>query len=276
MSESVTDASIPAGPGEPTCANCGEGLRGQFCHACGQKAGHHQLDFHHFAHEAIHEIVHLDGKIVQTLKLLVSRPGELTRQFVAGRRVRYIGPIRLYLTFSILFFALAAVFPSATGGAFKVGLTPATPGERQSDFRQRLETATRKAGQQGGVGVVVMHNLPKSMFVLMPLFGVLTWAFYRRDQRYYIAHLYYAIHFHAFVFLVLSIALLFSLAGPAGRIAGALLFWSIVPYHFIALRRVSGGSRWATFWKGFVIGAIYWFLLLAAVLIVTLLVLLTV
>lgn len=275
MSESVADASIPAGHEEPSCANCGEILRGEFCHACGQKSGHHHLDFHHFAHEAIHEFLHLDGKIVQTLKSLVFRPGELTRQFVAGRRARYIGPIRLYLTFSILFFALAATFPSATGGKFKVGLTPATPGEQRSEFRQRLETATRKVGQQG-IGEAVMHNLPRSMFVLMPLFGVLTWAFYRRDQRYYVAHLYYAIHFHAFVFLVLSVALLFSLAGPAGRVVGALLFWSILPYHFIALRRAFGGSRWATFWKGLSIGAIYWFLLLAAILIVALLVLLAV
>ena len=88
---------------ETNCLNCGAALQGKFCHACGQKAASGHLGMHDFAHEAAHEFLHLDGKILKTVKMLIIRPGELTREFLAGRRARYISPVRLYLTFSLIF-----------------------------------------------------------------------------------------------------------------------------------------------------------------------------
>ena len=88
----------------------------------------------------------------------------------------------------------------------------------------------------------------------MPVFAGLTWLFYRREQPYYIPHLYYAIHFHAVVFLVLAVALL---VGMAGKGAGGVLFLVVFPYHYIALRRVFGGSRWRSVAKGTAIGVLY-------------------
>src|SRR5262252_4987894 len=58
------------------------------------------------SHEALHEFAHVDGKIIQTVKLLVTKPGRLTTEFLAGRRARFISPVRLYLTCSLIFFAL--------------------------------------------------------------------------------------------------------------------------------------------------------------------------
>src|SRR3954471_20435869 len=91
------------------CRNCGVPLQGQYCHACGQKAAHLDVSLRELVQEAIHEFAHLDdSKIVQTLKLLLFKPGELTAEFLRGRRSRYVPPIRLYLVCSLLFFALAA------------------------------------------------------------------------------------------------------------------------------------------------------------------------
>src|SRR5258708_12402152 len=72
------------------CANCGASLGGAYCHVCGQKAVSSDVSLHDFAHEAMHEFGHLDGKIVRTLRLLVAKPGMLTREFLDGRRSRYI------------------------------------------------------------------------------------------------------------------------------------------------------------------------------------------
>jgi hypothetical protein len=96
---------------ETTCGNCGAELAGAFCHVCGQKATGPDISLHDFFHEAFHEFAHLDGKIVQTLRLLLTKPGLLTREFLSGRRARYVSPLRLYLTCSLLFFALAAFTP---------------------------------------------------------------------------------------------------------------------------------------------------------------------
>lgn len=247
---------------EPNCLNCGAALQGTFCHACGQKASSVHLGMHDFVHEATHEFLHLDGKILQTVKLLVVRPGELTREFLAGRRARYISPVRVYLTFSLIFFTLVALLPGVTEGMVKVdrkGLN------QDTEFERRLEGGMRKIEQDNELlGQAVLKNLPRVMFVLMPIFALLTWLFYRKQQRYYIAHLYYSIHFHAFVFLVMTLyALLARLVLP--KPAAALLILSVLPYHFIALRRVFGGSRGATFGKGLVVGLLYWFIALAAV-----------
>jgi hypothetical protein len=103
----------------------------------------------------------------------------------------------------------------------------------------------------------------------MPIFGLLTWAFYRRQQRYYIPHLYYAIHFHAFFFLVMCISVLLGrLVLP--RAVAAPLVLVTVPYHFLALRRVFGGSWGKTIAKGAAIGLLYSLMVTIAVLGLTL------
>ncbi|MGZ8779933.1 MAG: DUF3667 domain-containing protein [Thermoanaerobaculia bacterium] len=87
----------------PSCLNCNTRLHGKFCHSCGQKATSANVKLHDFVHEATHEFLHLDGKILKTLKLLVATPGQLTVEFLEGRRSRYISPLRVYLTFSLIF-----------------------------------------------------------------------------------------------------------------------------------------------------------------------------
>jgi Protein of unknown function (DUF3667) len=231
------------------CLNCGADLQGAFCHDCGQKAAAHHLGLHAVAHDAVHEFLHLDGKILQTMKLLLFKPGQLTKDFIEGKRVRYISPIRLYLTWSVVFFALAVLVPGARESIVKVG---------PSKNATAAETI-RSEEQADKIGESLMHQLPRAMFILMPLFGLLTWAFYRKQQPYYIPHLYFAIHFHAFIFFMLALGVLVGAIGRSGKLAGALMFVTAVPYHFIALRRVFGGSRAATLWKGFATGFLYVF-----------------
>ena len=77
-----------APPPATTCANCGVQLQGAFCHACGQKAAHAEVRLHDLFHEAFHEFAHIDGKIFQTLRMLVMKPGLLTVEFLSGRRAR--------------------------------------------------------------------------------------------------------------------------------------------------------------------------------------------
>src|SRR5580765_6839550 len=98
------------------CANCGAPRAGPFCHTCGQKAASRNISLHDFFHEAFHEFAHVDNKILRTLRLLLTKPGDLTREFLSGRRQRYVPPLRLYLTCSLIFFALAAVAPASGRG----------------------------------------------------------------------------------------------------------------------------------------------------------------
>jgi len=89
-----------------TCPNCGSALGGNFCQECGQAATLHVPSAREFLHEFVAHYVALEGKLWQSVKLLLFKPGQLTREYIGGRRVRYVEPLRLYLTFSIIFFAL--------------------------------------------------------------------------------------------------------------------------------------------------------------------------
>jgi len=231
------------------CRNCSAPLHGRFCHACGQKAIESRATVHDLLHEGLHELAHFDGKIFQTLKLLITKPGALTIEFLDGRRARYISPLRLYLTCSLLFFATSAVAPDSPGTVRITETDVSSPAERQ-----RAEQAMKAIDD---LQDEIRHNAPRSMFVLMPVFGLLTWAFYRRAEPYYLPHLYYAIHFHSFVFLMMAVAELGSFGGQAGRVTGGLFALSILPYHYMALRRVVGGSRLQVAWKGTAIAVLY-------------------
>lgn len=241
------------------CRNCGTELQGAYCHACGQRGSSASVGVHDFVHEAAHEFLHVDGKILQTIRLLVWKPGQLTVEFLEGRRARYISPLRVYLTFSLLFFTLAALLPRGLDGAVKVrGPKGAGQLHAETDFERRLQSGLSKAEKDGTlVAKEVLHDLPKVMFVLMPVFALLTWAFYRRQQKYYVPHLYYAVHFHAFMFLVMSVYVLIQRLGVPRPFVAPIILVN-VPYHFIALRRVYGGSRGRTLAKGFAIGFLYW------------------
>ena len=193
--------------------------------------------------------------------MLLGTPGELTREVLRGRRARYASPLRLYLTCSLLFFALAAIVPDPPG------IVTYKEGSRASTMTPSDRAEAEKMGQQlvQGISHSLAVNMPRAMFALMPLFATLTWLFYRGAQKYYLPHLYYSLHFHALSFLVFSVALIIGLGGTVGRFAGTLLQFSILAYHYVGLRRVFGGSRASTAIKGTAIATMY-FVAIAGVL----------
>jgi len=95
---------------EKICLNCGAHLQGRYCHVCGQenvvpKESLGQLIRHFFE-----DITHFDGKFFKTIKYLITKPGFLSQEYLAGRRARYLHPIRMYLFISFIFFLVFAMF----------------------------------------------------------------------------------------------------------------------------------------------------------------------
>jgi hypothetical protein len=88
------------------CRSCGVPAGGNFCANCGEATKHHVPSAGEFLHEFVGHHIAFEGKLWTTLRLLVSRPGQLTAEFLRGRRIPYIEPLRLYLTLSVVMFAL--------------------------------------------------------------------------------------------------------------------------------------------------------------------------
>jgi uncharacterized protein DUF3667 len=92
------------GPSLTHCENCGAELKGHWCAQCGQPAIEYRRSFRYVVADLLNEFLNWDSKFFTTIALLVLKPWRLTNEFLAGKRVRYVNPLRLYLLASILFF----------------------------------------------------------------------------------------------------------------------------------------------------------------------------
>lgn len=100
-------ASMPGGE-HSLCLNCATALAGPYCHACGQTAHIHRT-LGSIGHDLLHGVLHFEGKIGRTLPMLVLRPGELTRRYIAGERARFVSPLALFLFSVFVMFASYSV-----------------------------------------------------------------------------------------------------------------------------------------------------------------------
>lgn len=93
------------------CPDCGTPAQGKFCVDCGQEIHVHRTLFH-LGHELLHGIMHFDGRFWRTLPLLVINPGRLTREWIMGKRTRYVSPLAMFLcTLFVMFMALSFAPP---------------------------------------------------------------------------------------------------------------------------------------------------------------------
>jgi len=86
------------------CENCRAELAGPHCAQCGQAAIDYRRSFRHVIVDVLDSFLNWDSKFFATIGLLIVKPWRLTNEFLAGRRVRYLHPLRLYLLASIIFF----------------------------------------------------------------------------------------------------------------------------------------------------------------------------
>ena len=124
-----------AGDPEGNCTDCGQPVEGRFCSNCGQPTHVHR-SLAHLGEEMLHGVLHFDARIWRTLPLLAINPGRLTREWVQGRRTRYVSPLAMFLFTVFLMF-----FVFSFSGALEPNVnTTLSPAERASTV-QSLEAA---------------------------------------------------------------------------------------------------------------------------------------
>ena len=97
----MTDHDGHASP--VACENCGSTLQGHYCHVCGQRVHNPLRNFRHAVEEVFESFWHLDGRIFRTLRDLFV-PGRVAAEYLAGHRVRYVAPLRLFIILSLITF----------------------------------------------------------------------------------------------------------------------------------------------------------------------------
>jgi hypothetical protein len=136
----------PHRAGEGACLNCGAALSGRFCGAFGQPAHVHR-SLLHLLEEVLHGLFHFDTKAWRTLPLLAFRPGTLTRNYIYGKRARYISPLALFL-FTIFFMFFVFAFASPNVVDVRVGRETRAEAQAQlARARTALAEAQREVAQ---------------------------------------------------------------------------------------------------------------------------------
>jgi len=116
---------------ENACLNCGTPLQGVHCHNCGQKAHVHRT-LRGFLNDLVHGVLHFEGKFWRTMPLLFWRPGRVMREYIEGKRAKYVSPIALFL-FTV--FVSFAIFSASGGfGEFDPKIEPETATQLQANI----------------------------------------------------------------------------------------------------------------------------------------------
>ncbi len=261
------------------CLNCGAGLAGRYCSHCGQAADVHVPSTKELIHEVLEGLTHSDSRIWSTLQALLFKPGKLTQEFVAGRRAAYLPPFRLYLILSVTFFLIASFSHlkreviHLEGGVHRAQESDCTNGTidipwlaTRPEWHQRFERACVGMVRDNGnnwlhTGVATM---PKAMFVFLPLVAFLHMLMYWWPRHRYAVDLLFFLHLHAFFFFVATLLLLSDRAAnlwpalaPLDAILSSCLFWAVMVYSVIAMRRVFQMGWWLTLVKAFALFLIY-------------------
>jgi hypothetical protein len=272
--------SPEAGTQGAACLNCGAALgepRPRFCGQCGQETRLRAPTIGEFVQQFGGAYFSTEGALWRTLALLLARPGELTRRYLAGQRKHYVLPLRLYLTISLAtLLALQLATPElkldGKNGPFdakrdltvlQVGPNTKAGLERgkfycegfppwvcrrlqarldmdERSFRRELLAWPQRFLSRWGT----------AMFLLVPIFALLQMLAYFGRRLRYTEHLVYALHVHSFWFLGIALSLL-----PLPAISAVYLAMPI--YTLMAARRVYGGGWWSTIARALLVALPY-------------------
>jgi Protein of unknown function (DUF3667) len=282
------------------CGNCGSPLTGPYCSTCGQHAHESARSIAALFHDAWHIATHVDDRLWQTMYTLLLRPGKLTREYFADHRARYLPPVRVYLVLSVLFFAFSPfsshniasyralrAAPVQTASIADSGGTKATPAAAeeiskgwtsvfkgldcntiQSDLKwlekSAQDSCRRNINTHGeAIKNAFISNIPKMMFVFVPLMALTMLLLYWWPRHYYVEHLVFFLHTHAAVFLILLVETLLSwiatLLGwkASGKWVIVLITLYMIWYVYRAMRLYYGQGRMLTLTKLGVVGFAY-------------------
>lgn len=279
---------------EKDCLNCGHEVGERYCTHCGQENLDLRIPFWKLVVHFISDYFHYEHKLFRTLAPLLFKPGSLTRAFREGRRSRFIHPFRLYIFISIVYFAVFfsvhkfAQHVRVQDHRDTVSISPrgrisldkryaALPSDirqyedsvkrlpenkRPSRFEDFINRKIVKANSVGERAFLLeffekfSHNIPKILFLFLPIVALLLKLLYIGSKRYYTEHFVFALHTHAFLFLLLLLYELTEFVFSV-NISPIWIVLFIFVYVSAAMKRVYEQSWLKTVFKFFMLSMLY-------------------
>lgn len=193
------------------CPGCGAKVGTPFCPSCGESRPRpRDLTLRGLLRQLVEAFSSLDGRILRSFRLLVTRPGALTVAYTVGRRKALAGPIQLFLIANVLFFAVQSFTHE------NVFSSPLEDHLHHQDWREMAERLVERRLAVSGMTLdryepifdrAVVTNA-KSLIVLMVVpFALLLPLVFFRDRRPFVTHVVFAFHLYALLLLLFCVTL---------------------------------------------------------------------
>ena len=231
-------------PEADVCAGCGAAVTGPYCAGCGAcHARNRSRSLGELGREMVTEHLGLETRLFRTLYELFAKPGKPTAQYLAGKRRRYLKPLRLFLGVSALSFLMMSVYEPMS---FSLeDLAAQAPG---SGFDTMLEEISAEAGVSRALVSERFEARVNQVLPIMNLVGPFVFALllkllYLGTGRYYYDHVIFALHFTTVYILLGTLAL--PLYGGIGSASSNVYIYvsslSAAVYLYLMQRRVYPG-----------------------------------
>ena len=284
---------------DKTCLNCNYVVEHRYCGNCGQENIEPRKTFHHLFVHFFEDLTHYENAFWKTIKNLILKPAALTKEYLSGKRMSYLAPVRLYIFVSFVTFFFITLL-SGSDEMIKLHKSNkeeavtekekkhflsfgdkhyknveeldsiqqyGKPNEKLSSFNYWLDRKVLMVEEHNTMEEIVekfkesfVHNLPKVLFIYMPIFAFMLWLFHSKRKWYYFDHGIFTLHYFSFLLLMLLILFLikkilfaFGETTIVDFIYNSIQFvggiW-MVYYFFPAHHRFYGESRLSTVLKG--------------------------
>jgi len=268
------------------CKNCNEDLVGQekFCSGCGQK-NIDKLNLKYLYGEILDNVLNLDSKLFNTVKGLIMKPGFLSKEFVEGRRKRYVMPVRFYIIISIIFFFMVSIIGTIpdSNPNLEADVAPHTftingkditvLSEKYNELTQTntldsyiadsigmpagfphffVKQSIKAQNTKGGFGGILLNQLSIFLLLFIPFIGlVYQWSF-KNNGYSYVEHVVFNVHFNSFVIVLLMLNELFKLFSDEYWVYRILIiFVGSLVYLFASIKKFYERKWWVVLYKLF-------------------------
>lgn len=234
------------------CGNCDTPYVGNFCPECGQSKTDFHRPFSVLLIDLLGNMYAFDTRLFKTLKSVFYKPGEMALDYLAGKRVRYMPPFRLYIFVSLIFFLLLNYhtihnLKEANKQKEKSSISIETNTKNNSIEEKKVQLLVEDIQKNPNQYITKFYNyFSWSLFLLMPLYGFLSWVFFKKTQPHYLGHLIFSICQHTFIFIIFFVIILTELLFPHKQInPESWLLLSIPLYTAIGSKKMFN-RRWGS------------------------------
>ncbi len=224
---------------EPICLNCGTNLIDTYCHKCGvKKYNREDHRFRFFLDDLLQSLTFVDNKFLKSIKVLVLKPGRLTREFLDGKRTSFVRPLQLFLLINVIYFFLQPfTFYNTFNTTLKIQINYLPYSAWATKIvNKKIDDANLSYENYEAIYNQESQSIAKlGIIILVPMFAFLLKLLFLKSKKLYFEHLVFSLHFYAFSLFALYTVFAFLLESitPLFPEMHSEFFGEVVTGHFL-------------------------------------------